>query len=122
MDNLDHRHSLLRLARRDFDALLGMQGSALFADAIFAFHAQQAVEKALKAWFDRAATPPLPCQLAMVAAYLAGTTRPREILHPGPAFSAPEILSVLVGLLLPPGRHQYRQSVDGRTLRHRLLS
>lgn len=58
MDNLDHRHSLLRLARRDFDALLGMQGSALFADAIFAFHAQQAVEKALKAWLTERRHPP----------------------------------------------------------------
>ncbi len=50
MATLDHAHSLLRLARRDCDALVGMQASALFADAIFGFHAQQAVEKALKAW------------------------------------------------------------------------
>ena len=48
MATLDHAHSLLRLARRDCDALVGMQASALVADAIFSFYAEQAVEKALK--------------------------------------------------------------------------
>jgi hypothetical protein len=38
------------MAGKDFDALRGMVGSPLFADEIFGFHAQQAIEKALKAW------------------------------------------------------------------------
>jgi HEPN domain-containing protein len=50
MGDLDHAHSLLRMAHKDFNALIGMQGNPLFADEIFGFHVQQAVEKALKAW------------------------------------------------------------------------
>lgn len=38
------------MARKDFDALRGMLDNPLFADEIFGFHAQQAVEKSLKAW------------------------------------------------------------------------
>ncbi len=38
------------MARKDRDALAGMVGMALFADEIAGFHAQQAAEKALKAW------------------------------------------------------------------------
>lgn len=39
------------MAYKDFDALIGMQSnSTAFADEIFGFHAQQTVEKALKAW------------------------------------------------------------------------
>ena len=40
--------SLLTVARKDFDALRGMENNDLFADEIFGFHAQQAVEKTLK--------------------------------------------------------------------------
>ena len=43
---------MLRMAHKDFNALIGMQGNALFADEIFGFHVQQAVEKALKAWLS----------------------------------------------------------------------
>lgn len=50
MSDIEQAKSLLRLARRDFNALLGMECSPLFADEIFGFHAQQAIEKALKAW------------------------------------------------------------------------
>lgn len=50
MADLEHANSLLRMAYKDFNALLGMQGNVLFADEIFGFHVQQAVEKALKAW------------------------------------------------------------------------
>jgi HEPN domain-containing protein len=50
MGDLEHAASLLRMAHKDFNALLGMQGNPLFADEIFGFHVQQAVEKALKAW------------------------------------------------------------------------
>lgn len=50
MADLEHASSLLRMAHKDFNALVGMQGNALFADEIFGFHVQQAAEKALKAW------------------------------------------------------------------------
>jgi HEPN domain-containing protein len=38
------------MARKDFDALRGMIDNPFFADEIFGFHAQQAIEKAFKAW------------------------------------------------------------------------
>lgn len=50
MADLEHARSMLRMAHKDFNALVGMQGNPLFADEIFGFHTQQAVEKALKAW------------------------------------------------------------------------
>jgi len=50
MPDLEHANSLLRMAHKDFNALLGMLGNDLFADEIFGFHVQQAVEKTLKAW------------------------------------------------------------------------
>jgi hypothetical protein len=50
MADLEHARSLLRMAHKDFNALLGMRGNSLFADEIFGFHVQQAAEKALKAW------------------------------------------------------------------------
>lgn len=46
----DHPQAFLVMARKEFDALRGMIGNPLFADEIFGFHAQQAIEKALKAW------------------------------------------------------------------------
>lgn len=50
MSDIEQAKSLARVARRDFNALLGMENSPFFADEIFGFHAQQSVEKALKAW------------------------------------------------------------------------
>ena len=50
MADLEQAHAMLRMAHKDFNALIGMQGNPLFADEIFGFHIQQAVEKALKAW------------------------------------------------------------------------
>lgn len=41
---------LLLAAERDFKALRGMMDRAVFADEVFGFHVQQAIEKALKAW------------------------------------------------------------------------
>jgi len=41
---------LLMMAEKDARALTGMGDPATFADEVFGFHAQQAVEKALKAW------------------------------------------------------------------------
>ena len=46
----DHAENLLVMARKDFDALRGMADNPIFADEIFGFHAQQAIEKAFKAW------------------------------------------------------------------------
>lgn len=43
---------LLIKAREDLSALTGMRDPQVFTDAIFGFHAQQAIEKALKAWID----------------------------------------------------------------------
>jgi len=50
MADFEHARAMLRMAHRDFSALTGMLDNALFADEIFGFHVQQAVEKALKAW------------------------------------------------------------------------
>lgn len=50
MADLEHARSMLRMARKDFNALVGMRENPLFADEIFGFHVQQAAEKALKAW------------------------------------------------------------------------
>ena len=50
MNDLDLARELLRAAERDVLALRGMADSAVFADEIFGFHAQQAAEKLLKAW------------------------------------------------------------------------
>ena len=49
MADLEHARSMLRMAHKDFNALVGMRENSLFADEIFGFHVQQAVEKALKA-------------------------------------------------------------------------
>lgn len=50
MVDFEHARALLRMAHKDFNALTGMLDNALFADEIFGFHVQQAVEKTLKAW------------------------------------------------------------------------
>ncbi len=42
--------AMLRMAQRDLKALGGMEDAEVFADEIFGFHVQQAVEKSLKAW------------------------------------------------------------------------
>jgi HEPN domain-containing protein len=46
----EHAASMLQMARRDRDALAATVDLPQVADAIYGFHAQQAVEKALKAW------------------------------------------------------------------------
>ncbi|MBF0426292.1 MAG: HEPN domain-containing protein [Magnetococcales bacterium] len=50
MKDIDHARDLLKLARADLKALAGMRDPETFTDAIFGFHAQQAIEKGLKAW------------------------------------------------------------------------
>jgi len=57
MSDRKHAVAMLEMAWRDVRAIQGMQHPALldadfFSDEIFAFHAQQAVEKALKAWLS----------------------------------------------------------------------
>ena len=46
----EHAAALVRLARQDLDALVALSALPPIADAILGFHAQQAVEKGLKAW------------------------------------------------------------------------
>jgi HEPN domain-containing protein len=50
MSDPEHARLLLEMAGKDFRALQGMMDAEIFADSIFSFHAQQAVEKVLKAW------------------------------------------------------------------------
>ncbi|MBF0136282.1 MAG: HEPN domain-containing protein [Magnetococcus sp. DMHC-1] len=52
MKGIDYALELLRLARADHRAMTGMLDPDVFTDAIFGFHAQQAVEKGLKAWLS----------------------------------------------------------------------
>ncbi len=59
MSDREHAEDLLEAARRDLRALRAMTDSGAFPDEIFGFHAQQAVEKALKSWLaSRAVTFP----------------------------------------------------------------
>lgn len=50
MKDLEQARVLLAMARKDVTALRAMGDPLAFAEEIFGFHAQQAVEKALKAW------------------------------------------------------------------------
>jgi HEPN domain-containing protein len=52
MRKLKHARMLLQKAQNDFKALQGMLDPEIFTNEIFGFHAQQAIEKALKAWID----------------------------------------------------------------------
>lgn len=46
----EHAEQLLGMAVKDHNALSGMLGTKNFSEEVFGFHAQQTVEKALKAW------------------------------------------------------------------------
>ena len=48
--NRDHALLLLELAGKDHKALSNMRDAEVFEEEIFGFHAQQAIEKTLKAW------------------------------------------------------------------------
>jgi HEPN domain-containing protein len=50
MSDREHAKEILEAARRDLRALHGMNDPQVFSDEIFGFHAQQAAERALKAW------------------------------------------------------------------------
>jgi len=49
MKDIEHARTLLAIAEKDLQALSLTKNTGI-ADSIFGFHAQQAVEKALKAW------------------------------------------------------------------------
>jgi HEPN domain-containing protein len=67
----EHARSLLEMARKDARALSGMTDPDVFADEIFGFHVQQAVEKALKAWCaHRGITYPLTHDLSELLSVL----------------------------------------------------
>jgi len=73
MDAYERARSLLVMARKDFDALRGMVGNPLFADEVFGFHAQQAIEKSLKAWLSiRSVDYPLTHDLSRLLDLLEG--------------------------------------------------
>jgi HEPN domain-containing protein len=46
----DHAHQLWEMASKDHLALTNMRDVQSFAEEIFGFHAQQVIEKGLKAW------------------------------------------------------------------------
>jgi HEPN domain-containing protein len=48
----DHAKQLLEMAYKDSTALSNMLNEESFSDEVFGFHAQQAIEKALKAWIS----------------------------------------------------------------------
>ena len=50
MSDIDHARALLGMAYYDLKALQHMRDPNAFAEGIFGFHAQQAIEKSLKAW------------------------------------------------------------------------
>lgn len=52
MRDSKHARMMLALAKKDFGAIGRMTGEKDFETEIFGFHAQQAVEKALKAWLS----------------------------------------------------------------------
>lgn len=84
MLDLEHANSLVRMAHKDFNALLGMQGNDLFADEIFGFHVQQAVEKALKAWLCTCAGAdyPMTHELARLLSLLENQNAEVEAFWP----------------------------------------
>ena len=50
MNERENAAALLAMAEKDLRALSGMKDPEVFAEEVFGFHAQQAAEKALKAW------------------------------------------------------------------------
>jgi HEPN domain-containing protein len=52
MRDREHARQMLTLARYDLATMLALVDANTVPDAIFGFHAQQAVEKGLKAWLS----------------------------------------------------------------------
>ena len=57
MGDTKNAKMLLNLARQDVAAMLALKDAKDIADSTFGFHAQQAVEKALKAWLSMLDVP-----------------------------------------------------------------
>lgn len=57
MSDPKHARLMLTLAGKDVKALQGMESSETFANEVFGFHVQQAVEKTLKAWLSLEGVP-----------------------------------------------------------------
>ena len=72
MNDIEQVNALLLMASKDLRALEGMvRDPEAFADEIFGFHAQQAVEKVLKAWLaSKGEVYPLTHNLATLAGRL----------------------------------------------------
>ena len=72
MSDLKQARALLEAAEQDVWAVRGMGDPAVFADAVFGFHVQQAVEKSFKAWLALSGTAyPLIHDLRRLLATLA---------------------------------------------------
>jgi len=52
MKNIEEAEKMLEMAKKDLRAAAAMNDIVDFPDEIFGFHAQQAVEKALKGWLS----------------------------------------------------------------------
>lgn len=50
MRDVRQARAVLMMAHKDFKAMKGMMDRNVFDEEIFGFHAQQAIEKSLKAW------------------------------------------------------------------------
>jgi len=71
MSDLDHARMMLRMARMDLKAMAGMADPDVFGGEVFGFHAEQAVEKATKAWLSFLGVPyPKTHDLAVLIAML----------------------------------------------------
>lgn len=83
MVDFEHARVMLRMAYKDFDALTGMLDNTLFADEIFGFHVQQAIEKTLKAWLSvHGITYPLTHDLARLLTLLENIGADVELFWP----------------------------------------
>ena len=86
MSDRKQARALLEAAERDLSALRGMGDAGVFADEIFGFHAQQAVEKSFKAWLALLGeiyptTHDLEALLTSVVARDAGAVRFEELIE-----------------------------------------
>ncbi len=82
MATSDEARQLLGAAGKDFRALDGMSDPSVFADEIFGFHAQQAVEKGLKAWLAQLGVEyPRTHDLSLLLSALARRGQAMESLH-----------------------------------------
>ncbi len=89
MRDIDQARLLLSKAREDLELIVSSQEIKI-ADSIFGFHAQQAVEKALKAWIAfQGREYPLTHNLARLMNLLQDQTQ--EVVR----FSAPDFFEFL---------------------------